>query len=188
MKRIISALMMVATAGIGVAGCGGDDDDSSKTSGGTGNLAGAHVTDGGAPSASGGTGNLAGAPVTEGGAANTGGAPPSSGNVMCDEKLDGVCQNPTDCPSVVSGDARMAAGKCGQDCLGNKDKTCTVGCIVMKTSMTPECATCYAQAVGCATQKCLAQCIENPEADKCKICQVEQGCRDAFNTCSGLPE
>ena len=27
----------------------------------------------------------------------------------------------------------------------------------------------------------------DPEADECKACQVDKGCRETFNTCSGLP-
>lgn len=170
MKRIISALALVAVAGLGVAGCGGDDDDddASNTGGGTGNT-------GGEPSnGSAGEGTVAGAP--------------STGNVACDPTLDGVCQNATDCAAVESGEARLAAGTCGKgECLG-KDSQCSIDCIQETVDMTSECADCYGAAVACTAMKCLDKCISDPEADACKACQVTEGCRDAFNACSGLPE
>jgi hypothetical protein len=166
MKRIISALVMVTVASIGLAACGGDDDDSSN------------------PNTSGGQGNAAGAPAT-----NDGGAPPSSGNVMCDETLDGVCQNPTDCPGVASGEVRMAAGVCGLgECISAKDSACAVACIAKATGATDACADCYGAAVKCTLDNCFLECKDDPEADECKACQVDKGCRETFNTCSGLPE
>ncbi|HXK16751.1 MAG TPA: hypothetical protein VNG33_03020 [Polyangiaceae bacterium] len=174
MKRIISALALLTVVSVGAAGCSDDKKSTTTTTttGGKGNTAG--------------TSSNAGSPAAGDGNTPTGGA--SSGNVMCDPTQNGVCQNDTDCPSVASGDARLAAGTCGQGCLGSADKNCAVDCIVMKTDMTPDCATCYAGAVACATMNCLAQCIQDPEAADCKACQVEKGCRADFNDCSGLPE
>jgi hypothetical protein len=174
MKRIMSALALVTVAALSAVACSGDDDATSNTTGGTGNTAGKSASSAGQPTSGGDTG------VPAGGAA--------TGNVMCDPSQKGVCQNPTDCPSVASGAARMAAGMCGQGCLGNKNKNCAVDCIVKQTSMSSGCATCYAAAVDCATKNCLAQCINDPESVECKTCQVEKGCRADFNTCSGLPE
>jgi hypothetical protein len=167
MKPIISAWILVSAVAVNATACGGDDDDSTGPSGGTSSQAGQPGT---------GEGGAAGAGV------------PAAGNVTCDESVDGVCQNATDCPSVASGAARISAGMCGQGCLGSSEESCAVDCIVADTSMTPECATCYAGAVACATEKCLGRCIADPEADDCKLCQVEEGCRAAFNDCSGLPE
>ena len=162
MKRIISALAMMTAAAVGIAGCGSDDDDDSS------NAAAGKASTGGEPG-------------------NNGGAP--SGNVMCEPSEDGVCQNATDCPAVASGDARIAAGTCGQgECLGAGDNSCAITCIQKAVDMTDECADCYASAVACAALKCFQQCINGPEADVCKECQVTEGCREAFSTCSGLPE
>ncbi len=169
MKRIISALALLTAASVGIAGCSGDDDDSSNTTGGTGNTAGAPDATGGAPDA-------------------TGGAPASSGNVMCDETENGTCQNPMDCPFVVDGTARMTAGTCGQGCLTSSDENCSRDCILEMLDMSSGCATCYADTVACTITKCLADCIKDPEADACKQCQVDQGCRAAFDECSGLPD
>jgi len=175
MKRIISILALLTTATIGVAGCSGDDDDSASNTGGTSN-AGAPASNAGTPA----TGGDGGSPA--------GGA--SSGNVMCDPTLDGVCQNETDCPSVASGMARMSAGQCGQDCLksGSKDPNCARDCIVMDTSMSNDCASCYAGVVACATKNCLNECITDPTSADCTACQVEKGCRSTFDDCSGLTE
>ena len=175
MKRLISALVLMSVAGLGVAGCGGDDDDdSSNSTGGTGGT--------GATGATGGE-----APTTNAGETGSGGTP-DDGNVACDPTQDGVCQNETDCPAVSSGDARAAAETCGTgECLG-KESQCSIDCIKKAVDMTSECADCYGAIVACTAKNCFAECVTAPESDECKTCQVEKGCRDAFNTCSGLPE
>jgi hypothetical protein len=170
MKRIISALVLVTAATLGVAGCGGDDDDDSANTGGTGGSG--VIPNGGEPAATGGD------------ASPSGGAP--TGNVMCDPTEKGVCQNDMDCPFVVDGTARITAGTCGQGCIG-KAETCSRDCIVMMLDMSAECASCYADTVNCTIMNCLAECIGDPEAQACKQCQVDKGCRAAFDECSGLP-
>ncbi|HEX2876193.1 MAG TPA: hypothetical protein VHP33_33305 [Polyangiaceae bacterium] len=181
MKRFISALALVSAAALGVAGCGGDDDDDTNGAAGKGNTGGEPGSNGGEPGSDGGT------PASTGGApANTGGAP--TDNVSCDETQDGVCQNPMDCPFVVDGTARITAGTCGKGCLASSDENCAVDCILEELAMSSECAKCYADTVACTVMKCLAECVSDPEAEACKLCQVEKGCRDAFNECSGLPE
>jgi len=172
MKRIISALVLVATAAMGVAGCGGDDDDTTPGAAGTSSTGGDPGTTGGMPG-------------TTGGEPAAGGA--ASGNVMCDPSQDGVCQNPKDCPFVADGTARLTAGTCGQGCIG-KAETCSRDCITMMLDMSSECATCYADTVNCTIAKCLSECIGDAEAAACKQCQVDKGCRSAFDTCSGLPD
>lgn len=171
MKRILSALVLLT---LSVGACGGDDDDDAGNTGGT---------------SSAGTKSDAGEPGTPSGGApdGAGGAAPTD-NVGCDPEEATTCQNETDCPFVVNGQARMVAGQCGIDCLESSEESCPVDCIVEETSMTADCATCYAGAVACATKNCLAQCIDDTEAEECKQCQVEKGCREEFNTCSGLPE
>lgn len=189
MKRIISALALVTTAAVGIAGCSGDDDDdTSNTTAGKGSTGGEPGTTGGEPGATGGTpGTTGGTPGTTGGEpGTTGGAP--SGNVMCDPTEEGVCQNAMDCPFVVDGTARIEAGKCGQNCLSSGEEDCSRDCILEMLAMSSDCAQCYADTVACTIMNCLGACINNPEAEACKECQVEKGCRAAFDECSGLPE
>ena len=180
MKRIISALALLTAASLSVAGCGDDDDDSSSSTAGKGNTAGSSNANGGDSSTPSGGGDSS--TPAAGGAGSV--------NPMCDPSLDGVCQNETDCSSVASGAARLSAGTCGQDCLksGSKDPNCARDCIVMDTSMSSECASCYAGAVACATKNCLNECIADPTAAECTACQVEKGCRSTFDECSGLTE
>lgn len=171
MKRFISALAALAIASLGLAGCSGDDDDSSSSKGGSGNTAGTATTNAGSPSGGDGSTPTAGA---------------SSGNVMCDATQNGVCQNPMDCPFVADGTARLTAGTCGQGCIG-KPANCSRDCILKMLDMSSDCASCYADTVNCTIMNCLAECIGDPEADACKQCQVDKGCRSAFDACSGLP-
>jgi hypothetical protein len=183
MKRIISALALVTAAAVGIAGCSGDDDDD------TANTAAGKASTGGEPATNGGTpGTNGGEPATNGGEpATNGGAP--SGNVMCDPTADGVCQNAMDCPFVVDGTARIKAGECGKGCLSTPDdENCSRDCILDALDMSGECAQCYADTVACTIKNCLGACINDPEAAACKECQVEKGCRAAFDECSGLPE
>jgi hypothetical protein len=169
MKRFISALVLVSVAGLGVAGCGGDDDDDDSMP--TAGTSGTGATGGEASNNAGDTGN---------------GGTPGTGNVMCDPSVNGVCQNDTDCPFVDDGTARITAGSCGQGCIG-KDEDCSRDCILMMLDMTSECASCYADTVNCTIMNCLSECVGDPEADACKECQVDKGCRAAFDECSGLP-
>ena len=162
MKRIFSALFLL-TLSVGV-GCGGDDDDAGNNTGG---------------SSSAGTASAAGEPATTGGTSN--------GNVGCDPAEATACQNDTDCPFVVDGTARLTAGECGKGCLG-KEETCARDCVLEMLEMTDECAGCYADTVNCTIKNCAALCIADTEAAKCKECQIEKGCRESFNDCSGLPE
>lgn len=120
-------------------------------------------------------------------AGTTGAAGEPSDNVACDPAEATACQNDTDCPFVVDGTARVTAGECGKGCLG-KEETCARDCVLDMLEMTEECAGCYADTVNCSIANCAALCIADTEAQKCKDCQVESGCREAFNTCSGLPE
>ena len=188
MKRTISILALLTAATIGVAGCGGDDDDSAKSTGGSSSTAGKPASAGGDSSTpsggdsntpSGGDSNTAAAGASSGGA--------SSGNVMCDPTQDGVCQNAMDCPFVADGTARMTAATCGIGCFG-KAANCTLDCIQQTLDMmSTECATCYADTVNCTAMNCAGPCLGNPEADACTQCQIDQGCRAAFDECSGLP-
>ena len=174
MKRFIAALALMTAASVGIAGCGGDDDDEPSGAAGKGGTAG--------------KGNTGGEPASNGGeTGDTGGTP--SGNVSCDDTQDGVCQNPMDCPFVIDGTARITAGQCGKDCvMTGGDENCSRDCVLEALDMSSECATCYADTVNCTIMNCLGVCLADPEAVACKECQVEKGCRAAFDECSGLPE
>lgn len=164
MKRIIAALAVLTVSGFGAIGCGGDDDDSTGNTGGTSNGTGGEPT-----SSEGGSG--------------------ASPNVACDETQEGVCQNAVDCPFVVDGTARTKAQTCGQGCVlsGSTDENCARDCMLEDLEMSSECATCYADIVKCTAENCLGQCLNAPASEECAQCQVDQGCRGAFNECSGLP-
>jgi hypothetical protein len=88
---------------------------------------------------------------------------------------------------VVDGTARITSGTCGQGCVGSKDANCTLDCIQKMLDMSSDCATCYADTVNCTIMNCLAECIGDPAAAACTQCQIDQGCRSSFDTCSGLP-
>lgn len=182
MKRIISALALVA---LGVVACGDDDDGTDGDNGGTSGT-GATSGNAGEPSTSDG-----GAPVENSGGTDGGGAP-ASPNVMCDPEVDGVCQNAMDCEFVVSGEARLTAGECGKSCLLSSpdDEACPLDCMLVEKElpMSSECATCYADAAVCGIANCAGECFADPEDPMCVACLEEKGCRSAFNDCSGLEQ
>ncbi len=169
-----------------IAGCGGDDDDNGS-SGGSGGSGGTTTSSGGTTSA-GGSSGLAGSSGASG-AMGEGGSGASSENLDCNPSGSGVCQNEGDCPAVESGRARMESQTCGVACLQDADPgACSVACIVNAADISSACAVCYAGAVGCATEKCFNECIEDPAAEGCTQCQVDKGCRSDFSDCSGLSD
>lgn len=108
-------------------------------------------------------------------------------NPECTPGGGGACQNDDDCPIVETGTAREEAQDCGLDCQTDPDPgMCAVGCIVRETGLTAGCSACYAGLVGCVAENCLAQCSNDPDADQCVECQIDEGCRSTFDTCSGL--
>ena len=120
----------------------------------------------------------------DGGTGGTGGG---GSNVECTPGGGGACQNDTDCPKVENGEARMDSQTCGRSCLEDTDPgMCTVACIVQEAAITQACAVCYATLAGCAADNCLAECGSAPASDACNQCQIDSGCRGAFDDCSGL--
>jgi hypothetical protein len=165
MKRILSAFVVLTLCAVGC----GDDTGDDENKGGSSN-AGTDSGDAGEPAAVGGTG--------------AGGAP-AGNNVACDPEAATTCQNEMDCPFVQDGTARATAQTCGKGCLG-KAESCAVDCILKELDMSSDCAGCYAQIVACTVDKCLGPCLADPEGEECATCQVDEGCRGAFNECSGL--
>lgn len=159
--RVRADWLLVSVAVLAAAltsACGDDDDDKNSGSGGG--------SSGGAASGSGGSGEQ---------------------NVTCTPSDKGDCTNDNDCPKVESGEIRSASQSCGLSCLQNSDPgTCAVTCIVMQTQASQACSICYATLVQCASQKCLGQCAADPTSAACDQCQIDQGCRGDFDTCSGL--
>lgn len=85
--------------------------------------------------------------------------------------------------------ARAAARDCGLGCLGEDEAdVCAIECMIdlkgVKISET--CSNCYREIVLCTLNKCMGDCIGDPQSDECKDCQVVKGCQASFDTCSGL--
>ncbi len=159
---LLSFSVVLASAAYG---CGDDEDDDGGGAGTAGSAGSSGSSGKGGSSGSGGT----------------------NGNVSCAPSDDGACTNEDDCPKVETGEIRMSAQTCGLGCLEEDDPgPCAVACIVMETEASAGCAACYAGLVKCATDNCLAQCGADPASDECNQCQIDEGCRDDFDACSGL--
>jgi hypothetical protein len=59
--------------------------------------------------------------------------------------------------------------------------------VVKESGVTQDCAGCYADIVICTLNNCVGYCAVDPESQDCFDCQVDKGCRAAFDSCSGLP-
>src|SRR5262245_36731603 len=153
--------LVLGAAALALPACGDDDEDDDGGDGGGGTS---------------GTGGMAGEGTGGGGM-----------TVECTPGGGGACQNEMDCPAVESGEAREDTGDCGLSCLQNDDPpTCTVACVMQEAGLSMGCAVCYATLVGCATDNCLAECGTTPDAPDCTRCQIDSGCRGAYDDCSGL--
>jgi hypothetical protein len=98
----------------------------------------------------------------------------------------GECTNETDLATLASVDAAASAGSCGLGCLADEDpRACSIACIVDDTGLSNECAGCFGDIVACSIEFCLAPCASDPAGDACAACQVESGCVDAFDACTG---
>jgi hypothetical protein len=104
-----------------------------------------------------------------------------------------ACTNDADTAVLADGgDEAVAgtAGDCGLGCLGEDgeaaQRECAITCIVADHALSNECAGCYGDIVACSIRECLAPCATDPGGEACATCQVEAGCVDAFNTCTGL--
>jgi hypothetical protein len=154
-------------------------------------LAGAVVVMGGVAFACGGDDDSGTGGASGSGASGTGGTAGSGGgqqNVECDPSGDGVCENENDCPIVSSGEARTAAQDCGIGCVADADPDqCASDCVVAESGLSVECAACYVGIVTCSRENCLTQCLGDAAGMECMQCQVDAGCRAAFDECSGLP-
>ncbi len=83
--------------------------------------------------------------------------------------------------------AREKAGDCGLGCLNSPaPDQCAIECMVKEgVQLTSGCAGCYGGIVLCTIESCLPKCINDPQAQICKDCQVEKGCDGTFYVCTG---
>ena len=82
--------------------------------------------------------------------------------------------------------ATTYAQDCGLGCLGDPDsEACAVECVQDETGLSRDCASCYADAVDCAINNCLAPCAMDPSSWECAACR-DDFCRDDFEFCSGI--
>jgi len=121
-------------------------------------------------------------------ATGTGGSAGSSAAGKCDNAAD----KPTMEGTVDGGTVSGFAGKCAVSCLGKADP-CVEDCVVAATGISHLCASCVAASADCSKKQCLSECVADPSAVKCQICQcgLQAGkpinCLDAYEKCSGLP-
>lgn len=177
MKAFSVLLPAVLAALIAAPGCGDDDDDDT---GGAG-------TGGGTP----GTGGSGG---TNGAAQCEGVYQDKTEAELASEAGDGACTEDSDIAAVCANDINTLAASCGLSCFAQggdeaAQLACNLTCINGMTNPDPstECVGCYLASVACARMNCTQQCINDPTAEPCIQCRIDEGCTPGFYTCSGLP-
>ncbi len=103
--------------------------------------------------------------------------------------VTGACINEADNTYLETNrDAVSAKAKeCGLACMSEEDTiACSIPCIKEVHPLTDDCAGCYAGTIVCTVEKCLMQCLSDPDAPECIACQEEQGCLPTFYACTGL--
>jgi len=177
MHRFITFACAVTAATLLVVGCGSDSDDSSSGGGG-----------------SGGSGASAG---SGGGSSSTQcvGVYADLTHSMFTSKLatDGKCIADSDATAVCTKDVTKTTAQCGASCYATAEKTdaaqdaCTSSCISDSITLSTDCLGCYLTDVACSRKHCLLVCGTAPTSAGCATCRQENGCADAFYSCSGLP-
>lgn len=74
--------------------------------------------------------------------------------------------------------------ECGQAHLGQEPAT--LSCI-RKTGLSAACAQCFDLGLRCVIDRCLGQCLADPDGEACTSCR-EAACGAPFKRCSGLTE
>lgn len=103
--------------------------------------------------------------------------------------VTGACINETDKTYLDENrDAVSAKAKeCGLACMSEEDTVaCSIPCIQEVHAISNDCAGCYAGTIICTVEKCLMQCLSDPDAPACIECQEDQGCLPEFYACTGL--
>jgi hypothetical protein len=107
--------------------------------------------------------------------------------------MPGACREDT--AEVCGRDLNTEAGKAGQGCFADfsNDPQGLAGCVLeaLKSSEDPSpsdaCLGCYIASVACVQERCLADCLEDPNSMKCIQCRFDEGCTPEFFACTGLP-
>lgn len=63
---------------------------------------------------------------------------------------------------------------------------CTNRCLVEKTKISSQCASCFVDLVGCITYNCLLLCNTKPYSEECSKCKEKANCYTNLERCTGL--
>jgi len=178
-------------------GCGSEDSKDLKGSGGaagSGSGGAAGATQGGSGGLTGGAGGASGSGAGGGASGGTGGASgaggtgsggaggSSSGGGGSGGGPAGACTNPSDQAVFSAKDVPAAVEKCATD--NSAGEPATKNCI-KQIGISEACATCYDAAVQCGAANCWLDCLLDPKASDCILCQ-QKHCDGPLVACSGI--
>jgi hypothetical protein len=185
--------LLVLASSVPLTGCGdsddgddgkGDDDGADVDAGGGGDEQGDASAGGGAQCASDGIFAEFTASDLEANVADTGAC-------ISTTDVDEVCETNPSATAANSGTTCALNGLSGEaftECVVNGTEDGTVeGILDVSTELSEACAGCYADAVNCSKDNCFSECVGKGGSEECQTCREEQGCNEAFFSCSGLP-
>ncbi len=94
----------------------------------------------------------------------------------------GACTNEADLALYTEMDANLEWNRCVPTCFG--DVECNTPCFEENTGLSTGCSTCFAEAVECFLQNCIAPCATQPPTEECGAC-VDANCAPGLSTCFG---
>ncbi len=174
-NRLLTFMAILGAVALMAAGCG--DDDTSTTAADATTAGDTTTTDTGT-----------GEDTTD--TTDTGDDTTDTGDDTTDTGEDlGVdnCLNDADQAVLSAPDADIVgqATTCGLGCIG-QPPSCATPCVAEKTGLSEACAACYGAIINCSISNCVGPCAADPGGDDCTTCQVENGCVELLETCSGI--
>lgn len=100
--------------------------------------------------------------------------------------MQGACNDTQDLSAFVKFNSTFHSTlqACASGCLGAS--ACSATCIQQKVGLTPGCATCFGDDVGCTASNCVLSCL-SPSSPACVDCSNKY-CLPALLTCAGVPQ
>jgi hypothetical protein len=96
----------------------------------------------------------------------------------------GACSDMENLTHIAVPNMESLFNECVASCIFQGD-ACSVMCLEMKLSLSPECATCFAALGKCGATNCALDCASDSHSPACNTC-TQNNCAAAFLSCAGL--
>jgi hypothetical protein len=109
---------------------------------------------------------------------------PAGSNPVDPVDPPGACSDMTNLGHIAVPNMETLFNECVASCIFQGD-ACSVMCLEMKLSLSPDCATCFAALGKCGASNCALDCASDSHSPACSTC-TETNCAAAFLSCAGL--